>query len=74
MRKNVNRIGDSGTSAVPFVVEAAKTEEEVIKEVISIPAKKQIARRRATLRKGSEGDQVRELQVCFRFLISPLSV
>ncbi|KAI3469957.1 hypothetical protein Pfo_026620 [Paulownia fortunei] len=61
--KNINRIADSGTSAVPLVVEAAKKEEEVfIKEVISIPDKKERVKRRATLRKGSEGDEVRELQ------------
>ncbi|KAK6161778.1 hypothetical protein DH2020_005159 [Rehmannia glutinosa] len=61
--KNANRIADSGTSAVPLVIEAAKEEAEVVvKEVISIPDKKEILKTRATLRKGSEGDQVREMQ------------
>ncbi|KAH6770199.1 plastid transcriptionally active 5 [Perilla frutescens var. hirtella] len=63
--KNVNRIADSGTSAVPFVVEAAKKEEEeeiVVKQVISIPEKKETIIRRATLRKGSEGDEVQAMQ------------
>ncbi|KAL0414101.1 UNVERIFIED_CONTAM: protein disulfide isomerase pTAC5, chloroplastic [Sesamum radiatum] len=61
--KNVNRIADSGTSAVPLVVEAAKEEEEVvIKEVISIPHKKEAVQKRATMRIGSEGDEVRAMQ------------
>lgn len=61
--KNVNRIADSGTTAVPLVVEAAKEEEEVvIKEVISIPHKKEAVQKRATLRIGSEGDEVRVMQ------------
>ncbi|KAL3620053.1 hypothetical protein CASFOL_034965 [Castilleja foliolosa] len=62
--KNVNRIADSGTSAVPLVVEAAKkeVEEVVIKEVISIPDKKEKVKKRSTLRIGSEGDAVQEMQ------------
>ncbi|KAK4425302.1 protein disulfide isomerase pTAC5, chloroplastic [Sesamum alatum] len=61
--KNVNRIADSGTSAVPLVVEAAMEEEEVvIKEVISIPDKKEAVQKRATLRMGSEGDEVQAMQ------------
>ncbi|KAL7145170.1 hypothetical protein ABFS83_07G062400 [Erythranthe nasuta] len=64
--KSVNRIADSGTSAVPLplMFESAKTEEEevVVKEVINIPDTKKIVKKRATLRVGSEGDEVRELQ------------
>ncbi|KAG8369682.1 hypothetical protein BUALT_Bualt14G0039200 [Buddleja alternifolia] len=62
--KNVNRITDSGSSALPLVVEATEKEEEevVVKEVISIPDKKEIIKRRATLRIGSEGDEVRAMQ------------
>ncbi|GFP92865.1 hypothetical protein PHJA_001430800 [Phtheirospermum japonicum] len=62
--KNVNRIADSGTSAVPLVVEAAKKEDEevVIKEVISISDKKEKVKTRSTLRIGSEGDAVQEMQ------------
>ncbi|CAA0816687.1 plastid transcriptionally active 5 [Striga hermonthica] len=61
--KIVNRIAEGGESTVPFIFETTKKEEEVaIKEVISIPDKKEIAKTRVTLRKGSEGDQVREMQ------------
>ncbi|GER57112.1 hypothetical protein STAS_34903, partial [Striga asiatica] len=62
--KIVNRIAEGGESTVPLVFETTKKEEEVvIKEVISIPDKKEIAKTRVTLRKGSEGDQVRDMQV-----------
>ncbi|KAL8481151.1 hypothetical protein ACS0TY_027082 [Phlomoides rotata] len=63
--KNINRIADSGTSATPFVVEAAKMAEEeevVVKEVISIPDKKETIKKKETLKKGSEGDEVRAMQ------------
>ncbi|GER53736.1 plastid transcriptionally active 5 [Striga asiatica] len=61
--KIVNRIAEGGESTVPLVFETTKKEEEVvIKEVISIPDKKEIAKTRVTLRKGSEGDQVRDMQ------------
>ncbi|KAK4478282.1 hypothetical protein RD792_017571 [Penstemon davidsonii] len=61
--KNVNRISESGSSAMPLVVESAKNDEEiVVKEVISIPEKKLTVKRRATLRKGSEGDEVQAMQ------------
>lgn len=65
LAKNANRIADIGTSAVPLVVEAAKKEEEeeiVVKQVISIPEKKETVTRRATLRIGSEGDDVQAMQ------------
>lgn len=52
---------------MPLVVEAAKKEEEeeeiVVKQVISIPEKKEAVTRRATLRIGSEGDEVQAMQV-----------
>ncbi|XP_073134582.1 protein disulfide isomerase pTAC5, chloroplastic isoform X2 [Henckelia pumila] len=61
--KNVNRITESGSSAVPLVVEAAiKNEEVVVKEVISVSDGKEIVKRRVTLRNGSEGEEVRALQ------------
>ncbi|XP_075512127.1 protein disulfide isomerase pTAC5, chloroplastic [Primulina tabacum] len=61
--KTINRITESGSSAVPLVVEAAiKDEEVVIKEVISVSDGKEIAKRRVKLRIGSEGEEVRALQ------------
>lgn len=47
------------------MVEAATKEEEeiVIKEVISVPEKKEIVKKKATLRIGSEGDEVQAIQV-----------
>ncbi|KAL3812359.1 hypothetical protein ACJIZ3_013627 [Penstemon smallii] len=48
---------------MPLVVDAAKKDEEiVVKEVISIPEKKLTVKRRAILRKGSEGDEVQAMQ------------
>lgn len=38
-------------------------EEVVVKEVISIPDKKKTVKKMETLRKGSEGDEVRAMQV-----------
>ncbi|KAG6435383.1 hypothetical protein SASPL_100255 [Salvia splendens] len=66
LTKNVNRIAEGGTSAVRLVVEAAKKEEAeeeiVVKEVISVPEKKEKVLRSATLRIGSEGDEVGAMQ------------
>ncbi|XP_042010693.1 protein disulfide isomerase pTAC5, chloroplastic-like [Salvia splendens] len=66
LAKNVNRIAEGGTSAVRLVVEAAKKEEAeeeiVVKEVISVPEKKEKVLRSATLRIGSEGDEVGAMQ------------
>lgn len=84
----MNRIADIGTSAVPLVVEAARKEEEiVVKQVISIPEKKETVTRRTTLRIGSEGDEVQAMQVwlytsstrkfcsmCYKFLFSHIYV
>lgn len=85
----MNRIADFGTSAVPLVVEAARKEEEeiVVKQVISIPEKKETVTRRTTLRIGSEGDEVQAMQVwlytcstrnffsmCYKFLFSRIYV
>lgn len=66
--KNVNRIAESGSSAVPLDVEAAKEEEEeeeevVVKEVISLAHKKETVQKRVTLRIGAEGDGVQAMQV-----------
>ena len=66
LKKNVNKIAESGTSAVPLVVEATTEEEEtVVKEVISTPEKKERVLKSATLRVGSEGDEVGAMQVWF---------
>ncbi|KAL2506456.1 plastid transcriptionally active 5 [Abeliophyllum distichum] len=61
--KNVNRIAESGSIAVPLVFEAAKGDEEVIvKEVIKIADREENGKKRETIRKGSEGDKVRAMQ------------
>ncbi|KAL2530917.1 plastid transcriptionally active 5 [Forsythia ovata] len=61
--KNVNRIAESGSIAVPLVVKAAKGDEEVIvKEVIKIADREENGKKRETIRKGSEGDKVRAMQ------------
>ncbi|XP_059632191.1 protein disulfide isomerase pTAC5, chloroplastic isoform X2 [Cornus florida] len=68
--KKVNRIAESGSSAVPLVVEAAENgvveEEVVVKEVVRVSEterkEKKEVKNRATLRKGSEGDDVRAMQ------------
>lgn len=50
---------------MPLVVEAARKDEEVVvKEVISVSEGKETVKRRVTLRNGSEGEEVRALQVC----------
>lgn len=54
-----NRIAETASSASSIVFEE-KVED--VKEVISVAEKKEI--RRNTLRKGSEGEEVREMQVC----------
>ncbi|KAL6971082.1 hypothetical protein U1Q18_030765 [Sarracenia purpurea var. burkii] len=68
-----NRIGESGSSAVPMVVdttaaESGKMEEEeevmvVVKEVVG-EGKKEVkeVKKRTTLRQGSEGEDVRVMQ------------
>ncbi|XP_022852836.1 protein disulfide isomerase pTAC5, chloroplastic-like isoform X3 [Olea europaea var. sylvestris] len=61
--KNVNRLAESGSIAVPLVIDAAKRGEEVIvKEVIKVADREENVRKRETLRKGSEGDEVRVMQ------------
>ncbi|KAI8537996.1 hypothetical protein RHMOL_Rhmol09G0066600 [Rhododendron molle] len=57
----VNRLTESGSSAVPMVIEAATAEEAVVKEVARV-GKKEVNKKRATLRKGSEGEDVRAMQ------------
>lgn len=74
--KEVSQIAESGTSASPLVVEAdVKTVEDVVEEVVvkevvkvleevKVNEKKEVVtKNRATLRVGSEGDQVQMLQV-----------
>lgn len=72
----MNRIAESGSSASPLVVEAATKEEEeeiVVKEVISIPEKKETVKKKATLRIGSEGDEIQAIQVWLLLLASCVS-
>lgn len=61
----MNRIAKSGSSAVPLVVEAdtKEIEEVVVKQLVDIPEKKEMVKKRATLRIGSEGDDVQAMQV-----------
>nr|GMD87025.1 protein disulfide isomerase pTAC5, chloroplastic-like [Ipomoea batatas] len=61
---NVNRIAESGSIAVPLVMEATKEEEEVvIKEIVKeVEREAGEVKKRKTLRKGSEGDDVRFMQ------------
>lgn len=69
--KNVNRLAESGSIAVPLVVDAAKRGEEVIvKEVIKVADREENVRKRETLRKGSEGDEVRVMQVYLQVKVS----
>lgn len=69
LKKEVNQIADSGSSASPLVVEAAvaveDAEEVVVKEVIRVAEEtkgRNMEKKRAMLRVGSEGDQVQILQ------------
>lgn len=63
--KTINRIPESGSGTFPFVVEAAKKEEEVlVKEIVNVPERKdKQGKKRAILRMGSEGEDVRAMQV-----------
>ena len=63
----MSRILESGSSALPFVLEAAKKEEEVtVKEIVKVPEREdKKGKKRAILRMGSEGDEVRAMQVSF---------
>lgn len=78
LRNEVSRIAERGSSAVPLVVESleredqveAEAEEEEVKEVVGVFEKEKVGddevkKKRITLRKGSEGDDVRIMQVCF---------
>ncbi|KAI5654270.1 hypothetical protein M9H77_31457 [Catharanthus roseus] len=62
--KTINRIPESGSGTFPFVVEAAKKEEEVlVKEIVNVPERKdKQGKKRAILRMGSEGEDVRAMQ------------
>ncbi|GMP55667.1 hypothetical protein CsSME_00020420 [Camellia sinensis var. sinensis] len=71
MLKKEAELLESGSSTVPMVLEAAesggKVEEEVVvvKEVVREEKKEgKELKKRATLRKGSEGEDVRVMQVC----------
>lgn len=58
----VNQLAESGSSAVPFVVKAAEAEEVVVVKEVVGEEKKEVNKKRATLRKGSEGEHVRAMQ------------
>ncbi|KAL4591110.1 hypothetical protein LXL04_004059 [Taraxacum kok-saghyz] len=74
LKKEVNQIAESGSSAAPLVVEAAaaaveEAEEVVVKEVIRTTeevkekeVKEEVTKKRTTLRVGTEGDQVQMMQ------------
>ncbi|XP_076922350.1 protein disulfide isomerase pTAC5, chloroplastic-like [Bidens hawaiensis] len=69
LKKEVSQIAETGTSAVPLVVEAVEdvAEEAVVKEVVRVEEDKEVKDeevmiKRITLRAGSEGDQVQMLQ------------
>lgn len=64
--KNIKIIPETGSIALPFVVETVQNEKEVIvKEVVKPPVREDMGKKRATLRMGSEGDDVRAMQVFF---------
>lgn len=74
LANTLSRIPESGSSALPFIVESAKEDEEVVvKEIVQVPERvldredKQ-GKKRKTLRTGSEGDEVRLMQVSFPLL------
>ncbi|XP_058182263.1 protein disulfide isomerase pTAC5, chloroplastic [Rhododendron vialii] len=58
----VNRLTESGSSAVPMVIEAATAEEAVVVKEVAGVGKKEVNKKKATLRKGSEGEDVRAMQ------------
>lgn len=75
MGKKAIVIPESGSIALPLVLEAAKQnevsvkeapkQERVIREVPKEPeGEDNKAKKRRTLKKGSEGDEVRLMQVC----------
>lgn len=69
MGKIMNRIPETGSSALPFVVGTEKEEEEVVlKDVAEVPEKLEKVEERATLRMGSEGEEVRMLQAALQKL------
>ncbi|WCJ24241.1 plastid transcriptionally active 5 [Euphorbia peplus] len=59
-----NRIAETGSSASPIVLEEKNVEEEEVKEVVSVSKKKNWR----TLRKGSEGEEVQQLQEALQML------
>lgn len=59
----VNQLTESGLSVVPMVVEATMAEEVVVVKEVVEEGKKEVNKKRATLRKGSEGEDVRAMQV-----------
>lgn len=64
--KNINIIPETRSSALPFVVETVQKEEEVVKP----PEREDKGKKRATLRTGSEGDDVRAMQVFFLSILN----
>lgn len=64
--KEKNLIVETGVSASPMVLEE-KVKEEEVEEVVRVLEKKETKEKRKVLRKGSEGEEVREMQVCLHF-------
>lgn len=75
MGKNVTVIAESGSIALPLVLEAARQNEVIVKEapqqekvIREVPKESEgegsKVKKRRTLKKGSEGDEVRLMQVC----------
>ncbi|KAH7833054.1 hypothetical protein Vadar_002722 [Vaccinium darrowii] len=58
----VNQLAQRGSTAVPLVVEATEAEEVVVVKEAVGEEKKEVNKKRATLRKGSEGEHVRVMQ------------
>lgn len=67
--KEKSLIAETGSSTSPIVLEEKEEEEEVVVEkvirVLEEEGKRVLEKKRSTLRKGSEGEEVRALQVCF---------
>lgn len=69
--KDKSLIAESGSSRRPMALEGKKSEEEekevVVEKVIRVVdgEGKKLDKKRSSLRKGSEGEEVRAMQVCY---------
>lgn len=62
-------IAESGSSASPLVLLEKEKEVVVVEEKVARVSEEGEKKRRKTLRKGSEGDEVRAMQVCSQSLL-----